>query len=132
MRIELFHGVLAAGLLFAAGIVWADATSSQRQTRRAREAGFASVRLDIPRISCALCREEIVHALRRKPGVAEITADRRGATVAFDAAQVSPESLAQVVRGTGYDATVREVEIAPVRGRVPRSVRTGRPTAASA
>lgn len=69
---------------------------------------FAALSLPIGGMSCASCAAKIEKALQAAPGVASAAVNFAGetATVTYDAAQVAPEALAQVVTDLGYTVIV--------------------------
>jgi Cu+-exporting ATPase len=98
-------------------------TSSKRQTLgRASEPtlvgrgeGIATLRVE--GMTCASCVRRVERALERVPGVAEaqVNLATERATVTFDPAQVTADTLVEQIDRAGYRATVEEIE-APVSG----------------
>lgn len=70
------------------------------------EAGAEKVDLAVKGMSCAGCAAAVERALTRAPGVrsASVNFATKRATVAFDPQATTPETLAGVVRATGYEA----------------------------
>ena len=64
----------------------------------------ASVTLPVSGMTCASCAAHVRRALEDTPGVSEASVNLLlgNATVAYDAALVAPEQLAEAVRGAGY------------------------------
>ena len=75
-------------------------------------AAAADERVDLPLkgMTCASCASTIERALGKAPGVSKASVNfaTKTATVRYDAAETSPETLVGVVKGTGYDAVVPE------------------------
>lgn len=65
------------------------------------------VTLNIPSMNCPLCPLTVSRALRKMPGVLEVTAElsTKSARISYDPEKVSPERLAQAVSDAGYPAT---------------------------
>jgi cation transport ATPase len=65
-----------------------------------------SATITISGMTCAACSARIQRALQNAPGVATASVNlmTAQATVGFDPALTSPESLTEVIRRTGYDA----------------------------
>jgi P-type Cu+ transporter len=68
----------------------------------------AGVRIDIPvsGMTCAACQARVQRVLSRQPGVrdASVNLMTRTASVTYDPDAASPETLVDVIRGTGYGA----------------------------
>ena len=69
-------------------------------------------RVDLPLkgMTCASCANTIERALGKAPGVSKASVNfaTKTATVRYDAAATSPETLVNVVKETGYDAAIPE------------------------
>ncbi|MBA2292182.1 MAG: copper-translocating P-type ATPase [Gemmatimonadales bacterium] len=72
-----------------------------------------SVTLNVEGMTCAACQSRVQRALQRAPGVssASVNLMMANAAVRYDPDQVSAEALLDVIRSTGYDASM------PVPGR---------------
>jgi Cu+-exporting ATPase len=72
--------------------------------------GHGEQRVDLPvgGMSCAACAGTVERALSKAPGVASahVNFATRTATVKFDPAATTPGSLVEVVKGTGYEASL--------------------------
>lgn len=71
-------------------------------------AGGSRIVLPVSGMTCAACQARVQRALTRVPGVSDATVNlmMNNATVSFDATAVSPASLVEAVRATGYDASL--------------------------
>ncbi len=71
-------------------------------------AGVATAELAVTGMTCASCQAHVQNALARHPGVhdASVNLMTGSARVAYDPARTSPVALIDVVRDTGYDATL--------------------------
>lgn len=69
-----------------------------------------SVTLDVKGMHCGTCPLTVKVILLKQPGVSEVKmdADKKSATVKFEVAKSTPESLAQAVTEAGYPATPRK------------------------
>ncbi|HEY2374710.1 MAG TPA: heavy metal translocating P-type ATPase [Gemmatimonadaceae bacterium] len=71
---------------------------------------MSTARINIPVIgmTCAACQARVQRALAKAPGVEEASVNLllHNATVDFDPATTSPETLVEAIRETGYDASV--------------------------
>ena len=114
-RLDPFKVTLIVGALFAGLLGWSILTASDRQHERAEAAGLASAELEIEQMMCSMCRAEILHALRTTDGVREVTPERKGATVAYEPAKLTPRALVRIVKRTGYDASLRRTREATPR-----------------
>ncbi len=99
-----------AGSDAATGRTGNDATPSDAPPQQ-RESG--SVTLNVEGMTCAACQSRVQRALERAPGVesASVNLMLANAAVRYDPGQVSTEALVDVIRSTGYDASM------PVAGR---------------
>ena len=72
----------------------------------ALEATNASIRIPVSGMTCAACSARIQRALEKQPGVADANVNlmMKTATVSFDASTVTPETLVDAIRATGYGA----------------------------
>ena len=72
--------------------------------------GHGEQRVDLPvgGMSCAACAGTVERALSKAPGVASahVNFATRTATVRFDPGATTPGSLVEVVKGTGYEASL--------------------------
>ncbi|MCZ2152675.1 MAG: heavy metal translocating P-type ATPase [Bryobacterales bacterium] len=73
------------------------------------EPGTARAQLDIGGMTCAACQAAVQRALKRTPGVTDATVSlmTNRAEVRYRPADVTPEQLAEAVRDTGYEASLR-------------------------
>jgi Cu+-exporting ATPase len=64
-------------------------------------------------MTCAACSARVQRSLQKTPGVADATVNlmMANATVAFDPAEVSPDALLEVIRRTGYEASLPAPEV---------------------
>jgi Cu+-exporting ATPase len=73
-------------------------------------AGAAVSRITIPvgGMTCAACQSHVEKALTKQPGVANATVNLMmgSAAIVFDASVIRPEALVDVIRDTGYDASL--------------------------
>src|SRR5690606_22504787 len=85
-----------------------EVTMSTKATHPAQEAtpDSARVQLAVGGMTCAACQSAVQRALERTPGVTKATVSlmTHRAEVQYIPTEVSPESLAETVRNTGYDA----------------------------
>lgn len=85
-----------------------EVTMSTKATHPAPEVSPSSARvqLAVGGMTCAACQSAVQRALERTPGVTKATVSlmTHRAEVQYIPAEVSPESLAETVRNTGYDA----------------------------
>jgi mercuric ion binding protein len=88
-----------SALLFLAA-VFSTPTWAAKQT----------VTLDVPGMSCAACPMTIKMALKKVEGVteAEVSYQKREATVTFDDTETTVEALTQATANVGYPSTVKE------------------------
>ena len=70
---------------------------------------MAQLRLNISGMNCAACQAHVQKALQKQPGVADAAVNlmTEEATVDYDPAAVTPETLVDAVRATGYGAELR-------------------------
>lgn len=68
----------------------------------------ARVTLPVSGMTCAACQGAIDRALRRQPGVREVSVNllMRTASVAFDPTRVAPGELVATIRAAGYEASL--------------------------
>jgi mercuric ion binding protein len=73
-------------------------------------ADVRSVTLDVKGMHCGTCPLTVKLILLKQPGVSEVKmdADKKSATVKFEVAKSTPESLAQAVTQAGYPAAPRK------------------------
>ncbi len=69
----------------------------------------ARAQLDIGGMTCAACQAAVQKALERTPGVTKATVSlmTNRAEVRYRPEEITPEGLAEAVRDTGYDASLR-------------------------
>jgi periplasmic mercuric ion binding protein len=69
-----------------------------------------TVTLSVPTMYCPVCPITVKKALTRVPGVsaAEVSLDKRQATVTFDDARTSVEALIRATTEAGYPSKVAE------------------------
>ena len=69
------------------------------------------VTLKVQGMSCAACPITVKKALKKVPGVADVTVDYKAGTaeVSYDPKKVNPEELAKATTEAGYPTTVNEV-----------------------
>lgn len=67
-----------------------------------------TVKIGVSGMTCAACQAFVQKTLQKQPGVVEATVSlmTNDATVAFDPAAVSPESLVKTIEDTGYGAVL--------------------------
>ncbi|BAH39945.1 MAG TPA: Cu(2+)-exporting ATPase [Gemmatimonas aurantiaca] len=67
-----------------------------------------TVRIPVSGMTCAACSSRVQRALQKQPGVADANVNlmMKSATVTFDPAAVSPESLIATIEDTGYGASL--------------------------
>jgi Cu+-exporting ATPase len=65
-----------------------------------------TVKIGVSGMTCAACQSHVQKALQKQPGVLDATVSlmTNDATVAFDPAAVSPDSLVKTIEASGYDA----------------------------
>jgi mercuric ion binding protein len=70
-----------------------------------------TVSLSVPTMDCPVCPITIKQALTKVPGVtrAEVSFEKRQATVTFDDAKTSVEDLTRATKNAGYPSTLVEV-----------------------
>ena len=70
-----------------------------------------SITLDVRNMSCPVCPITVRKAIERVPGVKKVAVDfeRKTATVGFDDATATPQSLIQATEAAGYPSSVREI-----------------------
>lgn len=108
---RVFWLVSALGLVLLGGVFAARATAGERLRASAAESGLASAALDIEKMACRGCRASVRGALQDMEGVGRFELDRKGATLAYDAARTDPERIAtEVTEATGFRAFVRAAE----------------------
>jgi mercuric ion binding protein len=73
-------------------------------------AATQTVTLSVPGMTCAACPITVKKALSRVDGVskAEVSYERREATVTFDDTKVSVQKLTKATANAGYPSTARE------------------------
>jgi len=73
-------------------------------------AGPKTVSLSVPTMDCEVCPITVKHALTKVPGVtrAEVSFDKREATVTFDETKTSVEALTRATANAGYPSTLVE------------------------
>ncbi len=66
--------------------------------------------LDVKGMTCATCPLTVKQALKKQPGVSEVSVDYKSqiAQVKFDSEKVQPEQLAQMVTDIGFPTTVKK------------------------
>ena len=76
------------------------------EKRQGRDGTTDRVTIPVTGMSCASCQARVQSALRRQPGVADANVNlmTHEATVSFDPAVSTPESLVEAIKGTGYGA----------------------------
>lgn len=74
------------------------------------------VRFPVGGMTCAACQARVQRALASMPGVREavVSLMSNEATVFYDPAVVTPETLVEVVRGAGYEAALRSPDLSIV------------------
>ncbi|HLF98305.1 MAG TPA: mercury resistance system periplasmic binding protein MerP [Methylococcaceae bacterium] len=77
-------------------------------------AAFATSRtvvLEVRNMTCPVCPITVRKALERVPGVHKVAVDfeRKTATVEFDAATATAETLTEAAKSAGYPSAVREI-----------------------
>ncbi len=81
----------------------------QRPTSAAAQrVQFSTVELKVTRMTCSGCAVSVRNALLETPGVASASVDHEAgrATVQYDSAKASPAQLIEVVKKSGYMATL--------------------------
>ena len=73
-------------------------------------AGPKTVSLSVPTMDCAVCPITVKQALTKVPGVtrAEVSFDKRQATVTFDDTKTNVEALTRATTNAGYPSTLIE------------------------
>lgn len=74
---------------------------------RATDAGDAeTIRIPVSGMTCAACSARVQRTLQKQPGVADANVNlmMKSATITFDPKTVSPTSLVNAIRDTGYGA----------------------------
>lgn len=71
-------------------------------------AGPKTVTLSVPTMDCPVCPITVKKALSKVPGVSQATVDfdKRQATVTFDDAKASVETLTRATTDAGYPSTL--------------------------
>ena len=66
------------------------------------------IRIPVSGMTCAACQARVQRALQKAPGVVDASVNlmMNSAAVTFDPALSSPDALVDVIRGTGYGATL--------------------------
>ena len=69
-----------------------------------------TARLEVSDMTCAACPLTVKVALKKQPGVGDITVDLKSkiAEVKFDPAKIQPAQLAKAVTDAGFPATVKK------------------------
>lgn len=69
-----------------------------------------TVSLSVPTMDCPVCPITVKQALTKVPGVtrAEVSFDKRQATVTFDDAKTNVEALTRATTNAGYPSTLVE------------------------
>ena len=69
------------------------------------------VTLEVQGMTCAACPITVKKALKKVPGVAEVTVDYKSGTaeVSYDPKKVNPEDLAKATTAAGFPTTVKKV-----------------------
>lgn len=97
--------MVAAGLLGLGALAWFQVTAPGRLRAGVGAAGLKATDLSIREMGCSLCRAAILRSLERLDGVTQVAPSRKGVTVAYDPARLTPERIADLVtRETGYVA----------------------------
>ena len=67
-----------------------------------------TARIPVTGMTCAACQSRVQRTLQKQPGVSDATVNLMmgTATVTYDPAAVSPESIAAAIRDTGYGAEI--------------------------
>ena len=70
-----------------------------------------TVTLEVQGMTCAACPITVKKALKKVPGVAEVTVDYKAGTaeVSYDPRKVNPDELAKATTAAGYPTTVKEI-----------------------
>ena len=73
-------------------------------------AGPKTVSLSVPTMDCPVCPITVKQALTKVPGVtrADVSFEKRQATVTFDDAKTNIEALTHATRNAGYPSTLVE------------------------
>jgi len=68
-----------------------------------------TVTLDVPGMTCRFCPITIRKALKKVPGVIDVSADfaSKTATVTFDPEKTDPSALTRATANAGYPSTVK-------------------------
>ena len=86
------------------GVVPGPITQPVARTATKRE----QIRIPVSGMTCAACQARVQRALQKAPGVVDASVNlmMNSAAVTFDPMQSSPDALLDVIRGTGYGATL--------------------------
>ncbi|HEX5581721.1 MAG TPA: heavy metal translocating P-type ATPase, partial [Gemmatimonadaceae bacterium] len=76
------------------------------------EGASRSVRIPVTGMTCAACSARIQRTLQKQPGVADANVNlmMKTATVRFDPSAVTPETLVEAIRETGYGAELASAD----------------------
>ncbi|HEY0930439.1 MAG TPA: cation transporter, partial [Gemmatimonas sp.] len=71
-----------------------------------------TLRIPVTGMTCAACSSRVQRALQKQPGVSDANVNlmMKSATITFDPAAVSPESLVATIEDTGYGASLANVD----------------------
>jgi P-type Cu+ transporter len=72
-----------------------------------------TIRIPVSGMTCAACQSRVQRTLQKQPGVADASVNlmMKTATVTFDRSAVSPESLVEAIRETGYGAELASPDL---------------------
>src|SRR6185369_16908085 len=75
-----------------------------------------TVKIGVSGMTCAACQSFVQKTLQKQPGVVDATVSlmTNDATVAFDPASVSPESLVKTIEDTGYGAELASPAVSAI------------------
>jgi Cu+-exporting ATPase len=86
---------------------------------RATDAGDAeTIRIPVSGMTCAACSARVQRTLQKQPGVADANVNlmMKSATITFDPKTVSPTSLVNAIRDTGYGAELANPDQTGISG----------------
>ena len=77
----------------------------------AADDAFKTVTLEVQGMTCAACPITVKRALKKVPGVAEVTVEYKAGTaeVSYDPRKVNTDELARATTAAGYPTTFKEV-----------------------
>ncbi|MBN8707764.1 MAG: hypothetical protein BGO12_19855 [Verrucomicrobia bacterium 61-8] len=103
---KLILSVSLAVLVLSVAGFFGTRSLRAESTKQTAQTDAASVVIPVKGMSCVACVAKTKQSLRAVPGVAEVEVKLSpgSATVKYDGAKVTPEKLAGVINGLGYQA----------------------------